>query len=259
LADVNGDNKVDLVGFGGLGAYVSLGTGTGLGPMTLWSRSFGASAAAGGWSDQNTYTRLLGDVNGDGKADILGFGYAGVYVALATGTGFGPMARWTSSFGAGPAAGSWISQDTYPRLLADVNGDRKADIVGFGGTGVYVALSTGSGFGPIRSWSSAYGVAPAAGGWSNQNTYPRTLADVNHDGKADIVGFQATGTFVSLSNGTTFGAPINWIQAFGTNASAGSWPSQDLSPRVVADINGDGNADIVGFASDGSYGSISYP
>ena len=35
----------------------------------------------------NKYTRDLADVNGDGMADIVGFGQGGVYVSLATGGG----------------------------------------------------------------------------------------------------------------------------------------------------------------------------
>jgi hypothetical protein len=42
----------------------------------------------------------------------------------------------------GPAAGGWTSDDLYPRELADVNGDGRADIVGFGNAGVYVALAS---------------------------------------------------------------------------------------------------------------------
>src|SRR3954468_20692631 len=37
-----------------------------------------------------------------------------------------------NNFGAGAAAGGWFSQDQNPRLLGDVNGDGRADIVGFG-------------------------------------------------------------------------------------------------------------------------------
>ena len=40
----------------------------------------------------------------------------------------------------GPNAGGWSSDDTYPREVADVNGDGMADIVGFGDAGVW-ALS----------------------------------------------------------------------------------------------------------------------
>ena len=37
--------------------------------------------------------------------------------------------------------GSWVSQDKYPLHLADVNGDGRDDIVGFGKNAVYVSLS----------------------------------------------------------------------------------------------------------------------
>ena len=85
--------------------------------------------AAGGWSSDNTYPRELADVNGDGTADIVGFGNAGVFVSLATGGGhFAAPTYELAAFG--PAAGDWSSQDQYPRELADVNGDGTADIVG---------------------------------------------------------------------------------------------------------------------------------
>jgi hypothetical protein len=35
--------------------------------------------------------------------------------------------------------------DKHPRLLADTNGDGRADIVGFGNTGTYLATATTSG------------------------------------------------------------------------------------------------------------------
>src|SRR5262245_6323399 len=43
--------------------------------------------------------------------------------------------------------------------------------------------------------------------------------------------------------------PMFQLAAFG--ASAGGWSSQDLYPRLLADVTNDGNADIVGFASNG--------
>jgi hypothetical protein len=42
-----------------------------------------------------------------------------------------------SNFGA--VAGGWRI-DRHPRLTADVNGDGRADIVGFGNAGVWVSL-----------------------------------------------------------------------------------------------------------------------
>jgi hypothetical protein len=82
---------------------------------------------------------MMADVNGDGRADIVGFGNAGVWVSLANGAGgFGPGYLASTGFGFLPQAGGWDSQDRYPRTLADVNGDGRADIAGFGNAGVWV-------------------------------------------------------------------------------------------------------------------------
>ena len=46
---------------------------------TLSLSAFGPNV--GGWTSQDQYPRELADVNGDGTADIVGFGNAGVYVS----------------------------------------------------------------------------------------------------------------------------------------------------------------------------------
>ncbi len=107
------------------------------------------------------------DLNGDGKADLVGFASNGVYVALSTGTGFSPATQWTSGFS---YQNGWTSQNTYPRMVADVNGDGKADLVGFASNGVYVALSTGTGFSPATKWTSDFSYQ---NGWTSQDAYPR--------------------------------------------------------------------------------------
>jgi hypothetical protein len=89
-------------------------------------------------------------------------------------------------------AGGWSSDDTYPRTLADVDGDGKSDIVGFSSAGVYVSLATAGGHFAMPTFElAAFGVD--VGGWSSDNTYPRKLADVDGGGMADIVGFSSAG------------------------------------------------------------------
>ncbi len=198
MADVNGDGKADIVGFGSAGVYVSLATGGGhFGGVSFELAAFGSGAEGGGWANNDVYKRLLADVNGDGKADIVGFGAAGTYVALATGGGhFGGTTLELAAFGA--TAGGWLSDDVFPRKLADVNGDGMADIVGFGSGGVQISLATGSGHFGNPSSSLAY-FGTAAGGWINDTIYPRDLADINGDGRADIVGFASTGVQIALA------------------------------------------------------------
>ena len=93
----------------------------------------------------------------------------------------------------------WVSQDKYPRHLADVNGDGRDDIVGFGKNAVYVSLGQTDGtFAPHQTaYSNNFTVNK--GGWVSQDKYPRHVADVNGDGRADIVGFGNSAVYVSLS------------------------------------------------------------
>jgi hypothetical protein len=264
LADVNGDGRADIIGFGNAGVTVALAMGGGdFGPPSLRSTEFGVSNTAGGWSSNDLFPRLMADVNGDGLADIVGFGGAGVTVALQTGSGnFGPSSLRSSEFGASNSAGGWSSNNLFPRLMADVNGDGLADIVGFGGAGVTVALATGGGnFGPSSLRSSEFGASNSAGGWNSNNIYHREMGDVNGDGMADIVGFGIAGVSVARAVGGGNFGPAQLLSAeFGTSNASGGWMSQDLFPRKVADVDGDGGhrADIVGFGGNGIFVAQSF-
>ena len=95
---------------------------------------------AGGWSSFDKFPRTVADINGDGNADIVGFGQSGVLTALSNGDGtFGDVELVVEDFAFG--AGGWSSFDKFPRTVADINGDGNADIVGFGQSGVLTALS----------------------------------------------------------------------------------------------------------------------
>ncbi|GAB4175063.1 MAG: hypothetical protein Fur006_05320 [Coleofasciculaceae cyanobacterium] len=248
LADVNGDGRADIVGFGEAVTYVALATGGGtFGSVQVAHDWF--NIQKGAWTSFDKYPRQLADVNGDGRADIVGFGEAETYVALGKADGtFGSVQVAHDWFNV--QKGAWTSFDKYPRQLADVNGDGRADIVGFGEAETYVALAKGDGtFGSVQVAHDWFNVQKGA--WTSFDKYPRQLADVNGDGRADIVGFGQFATYVALGKTDgTFGAAQVASQDF--NISSG-WTSFSKSPRQLADINGDGRADIVGFGESGTY------
>jgi hypothetical protein len=127
--------------------------------------------------------------------------------------------------------GSGGGNSVGTRLMADVNGDHKADaVVMYRDSGsAFVGLSTGTSFGNPGQWSFGHSV--------NASRY--FLADVNGDSLADLVAFfAANGNWsVSLSSGSGFWSPTQWAagQAVGT------------SKQFLADVNGDGMADLVTF------------
>ena len=105
--NINKDGRADIVGFGIGGVLVSLAQADGsFAAPTLGSTNFNQ---ANGWSSEDAFTRTLADVNGDGFADVVGFGVAGTFVALGKGDGtfgtanfalanFGANQGWTSRF-----------------------------------------------------------------------------------------------------------------------------------------------------------------
>ena len=192
LSDVNGDDMEDIIGFGTKGVSVALSNGSGFDSASLWLNNFGYDQ---GWTSDKTL-RKMGDVNGDGLADVVGFGTTGVFVALSNGSGFDDASLWLADFGYDQG---W-RLDKGIRVLADVNGDNKADIVAFGNNGVSVALSNGSDFNNAQRWVDDFGYNQ---GWRNDKGL-RMLADVNGDNKADIVAFGNAGVSVALSGGKQF-------------------------------------------------------
>lgn len=241
VGDVDGDGDDDAVGFGYDGVYVALSDGSSFGANAVrWTPALGRTH---GWR-ADRYPRMLADVNGDGMQDAAGFGIDGIYVALSDGSGFAANAtRWSTAFDYNHG---W-RVDMYPRTFADVDGDGDDDAVGFGVDGIYVALSDGSSFASTPTkWSTAFSYN---GGW-RVNMHPRMFADVDGDGDDDAVGFGIDGIYVALSNGSSIeNNPTKWSTDFSYNKG---W-QVDMYPRTFADIDGDGDADAVGFGQDGVY------
>ncbi|HVV98906.1 MAG TPA: VCBS repeat-containing protein, partial [Planctomycetaceae bacterium] len=115
-ADVNGDGLPDIVGYN----------------STSRSWTFLLSAAGGAYQQQsivaplaqsNWSAFLIGDINGDGRAELLGLnGTNGNWQELS----------WNNGALSLQTIGKWSLNGSWSQLqLADVNGDGIADIVGF--------------------------------------------------------------------------------------------------------------------------------
>jgi RHS repeat-associated protein len=175
------------------------------------------------FGSKGTFT---GDVNGDGKADLIEINDNDITVRISQGTYFTAASTFYT--------GSYTGVSAY--LVGDVNGDGKADLVVVAGSTVLASLSTGTAFGAPVAW---YNGAQPAGTQqiylANVDTVPvlpaKPTSDLIFIGTAATAG--AATVIVRASNGTSFGANTTWStdSIVGTNG--------------VADMNNDGRADLV--------------
>ncbi|MGA7930044.1 MAG: Ig-like domain repeat protein [Candidatus Sulfotelmatobacter sp.] len=214
VGDVNGDGKPDIVvvNFLGHSLGVMLGNGDGTFQPVVTYPAGGPYVA-------------VADVNGDGKLDIMVANGAGVEVLLGNGDGtFQPGVLYRAS-------------GAYSVAVADVNGDGLLDLVTAGAVQVeetdigVVSVLLGNGDGTFQR-----AVNYASGALLGNTTYSAAVADVNADGKPDIVAANyADGTVgVLLGNGNgTFQPAVLY------STSGGSFSVTN------GDVNGDGKQDII--------------
>lgn len=104
-----------------------------------------------------------------------------------------------------PVMSGWVRSMIHETpLVGDVTGDRRDDIVSIDHRNkkVRVAVSTGTGFAASGLWHD----------WMGHPGSTQLLADVNADGKKDLLTFDDTNVWVAVSTGTTFLNPANWYQ-----------------------------------------------
>jgi hypothetical protein len=243
LADINADTRADIVSFYEDGIWVAKSIGDRFEPAELWLGDFGYGR---GWRADRHIRRVI-DVDNDRRADVVAIGDDGVRVAFAHRASFTEPQLMLPDFG---AHAGW-SYKKHIVDFADFDGDGYMDIGGIRANGVYVSRFDGSKFlAPVR-WTAHFG--DELGRW-RMDRHPRYFADVNGDGRADVIGFHDIGPFVALSNGTGFGAPSLWGAFFGH--TVGNW-RVDKHVRRLLDIDGDHKLDLVGVHDDGVWVSMS--
>jgi hypothetical protein len=196
---------------------------------------------------------------GWGPMVVCGRGGLGMNCAISsaddiTSGSFGPVGYWQSAFGDG--AGWGTSASYYSTIqLVDVNGDGQADVCGRGGAGINCALSDGTGFGPATVWQSSFS---DGNGWNASPAYYATIqfADINGDGKADVCGRGTNGIWCALSTGTSFGPQTLWQSSF-SDANGWKGSAAYYSTIQLADVNGDGKADVCGRGTNGIWCALS--
>jgi hypothetical protein len=221
VADMNRDNKLDLVTVNNDDNDVSIALGDGRGNF---SRAPGSPFGVG----PSPYPLAVGDVNGDGQLDI---------VATATATGPRraqqlPDSRALTlllSDGKGgfqPTRLPLRTGEPWFAVIADLNGDRRPDIVATHHELNALTVMLGDGRGGFVE-------APASPFDFGHHLFHAAVADVNRDGKTDVLAAGGNSVAVMLGDGQggfKAGPPIT--------TGRGTWR------LALGDFNGDAKVDV---------------
>jgi hypothetical protein len=218
VADLNGDGKPDVVVANERSNNVTVLLGNGKGGLT---EAKGSPFPAG----QQPNDIAIGDFNRDGKLDLAFANHEEKHLTVLLGNGRG---------GFTPAPHSPFPVEVRPHThglaAADLNGDGNPDLVTDSWGSDQVEALFGDGKGGFKSPGTFFAVG--------KHPYQRVrAADVNGDGRADIITTNLEGDDVTILLGDGKG---------GLKPSAGSpFPCGD-SPFFVAtgDLNGDGKLDL---------------
>ncbi len=233
MADVNADGLPDLI-------VANASTDN---TVSVLLNTTAPGATTPSFATQQTFTTGSGpfsvttaDVNGDGKPDLV--------VANGNDNTVSVLLNTTAP---GTTSPSFATQQTFavgntPEsvTVADVNGDGKPDLIvanAFGGS-VSVLLNTTPA--PTTTFdgnSFATQQTFATGG----NPFSVTVADVNGDGKPDLIVANATDNTVSVLPNTT--APGAITASFSTQQTFATGTSPESV--IAADVNGDGLPDLI--------------
>ena len=240
--DLNHDGAAEVVtanctdggsGLNTVSVYLNHGDGT-FAPGVYY-----AVASSGGESPANLYpyAATVADVNGDGKNDIVVTNYDAADITILSGNGDGTVNVPDTGYAVG---GSF---PYYPAIVADFNGDGKADIVQIDDNYNYAYLQS-YGDGTFRAAVDYYS-AINDGSWPEAVTV--AAGDFNADGFTDF----AVGNCCSSSTGITiFLSRGDGSLQHGVSYGPEGNSNGNMLNVAVADFNGDGKLDVAAVDSE---------
>lgn len=226
LVDLNADGRLDMVvGTTSNQVHYYLGNGTGI-MNAVAQFNYAASG--------NVFSQVVADINGDNQPDLItgnvNASNIGLFINTANNANLFPSGQYMA-----------LTPNGQPTRVqtADLNGDGRQDLVAVmqnnGGATLAVYFGTGQQAGPFQAAN------PLNYGTNNANQTPQwmELGDLNNDGKIDCVVSDSVTNTIRVFMGNA--SPNATFNPANNPVFVGAGPQQ----LAIADMNGDGNQDVI--------------
>ncbi|WP_157748197.1 VCBS repeat domain-containing M23 family metallopeptidase [Micromonospora echinaurantiaca] len=236
-ADIDGDGRADLIGVSGpnndLTAYRNQGWSASSGVIVGWDRK----SLVSGFGDASRTT--FADIDGDGRADLISVSGPNNDITAYRNQG------WNSANGVIVGWDRKLLVSGFGSLnglkFADIDGDRRADLITTTGTNNDVTVYRNQG------WNASSGVIvgwdrkPLVSGFGGPLEFD--FADIDGDRRADLVAASGANNDLTVYRNQGWNASSGVIVGWDRKALVSGFGA--LWPLKLADMDGDLRSDVV--------------
>lgn len=268
-ADLDGDGADELVAVSANGQWIGCLRQTGLGLESGWIRNDWVNPPGGtgasGWDLKAGDRFLVADLDNDGRQEIVVVSPNRQWIGILREDGGELVAGWIGydwvNHPGGTGASGWNLNPGDSFTVADLDGDGRDEIVVVSGNGQWIGILREDN-GELRTgwighdWINHPG-GTGASGWNLEPGDRFTVADIDGDGRDEIVVVNGSGQWIGILREDNGELRAGWIghdwvnHAGGTGASGWNLERGDTFHPI--DLDGDGHSELVVVSASGTW------
>jgi FG-GAP-like repeat len=242
-ADTDKDGHAEIVVINNHDLWIGVLKWDGSALVPIWMSPSPLPGPAGNWNRAASDNFLAADVDNDGRAEIIVTNNHNGWIGVLQWNGSALVPIWMSPSPLPGPAGNWNRAASDNFLAADVDNDRRAEIIVTNNHNGWIGVLQWNGSALVPIWMSPSPLPGPAGSWIRALYDSFLAADIDKDGRTEIVtaNNQDGRTGVLRWNGSAL-VPV-WMSASPLTGPAGNW-NRGPDQLLAADVDADGKPEI---------------
>ncbi len=244
-ADVDGDGEVEIVATDNGDGWTGVLKWQGGALVPVWMSPSPLAGPEGNWDRHAQDVFTAADVDGDGEVEIVATDNGDGWTGVLKWQGGALVPVWMSPSPLAGPAGNWDrhAQDVF--TAADVDGDGEVEIVATDNGDGWTGVLKWQGGALVPVWMSPSPLTGPAGNWDRHAQDVFTAVDVDGDGEVEIVATDNGDGWTGVLKWQGGALVPVWMSPSPLAGPAGNWKRHAQDVFIAADVDGDGEVEIV--------------